>query len=211
MVKKGSKRQLRKSKKGQSNMDVGPDAGVAVYTGPIKTIRDKQEVKTTVEVCTEVIQFSSTGANIINVVVGNAPGSTSQWSQFAGAYDEYRTLGFKVHFLPYSKYNSPLYAHGAGALGLPIVYGVVDHDNAGALTSIANATAYSSIVPCPLWREWSVTAKMNGLDEAQYINTSSPTNNAWIKFYCPNEQLDSSQVYGDLFVQYRVQFRGKGL
>jgi hypothetical protein len=147
--------------------------------------------------------IASSGAGAIDLVISNSPAGCPGWSNFVAIFDEYRVLGFEVQFVPYNQYSKSTQVTSS-------LVGVIDRDNAAALTSYNGAVQSSSYSILSLENPWTKTARLMGTtEEGQFFQTSSPTSNVWIKLYA--DSLSLSSTYGRYFVTFRVQFRGKGV
>jgi hypothetical protein len=78
---------------------------------------------------------SSSGAGIINTVITLAPNSYSDWSAFAGLYDEWRTLGFRIKFFCQQQNSLTVQSQ-------PVIVVYDNDDNGTALTTLTQGMDY---------------------------------------------------------------------
>lgn len=180
------------------------------YTGGIRTKDDLREIDLhTVVALSDGNLASDSSGNIFAVYTSNpnAPsgglGPVAGWSNLASSFDEYRTLMIEIKYVPYDKFN-----RGVSVFTAPIMC-VTDYDSAVALTSYAQADAYSSSKTFSLDQSWTYVVRMNGIENSNFTSTLSPAPFFYMKTCCTGVTVSTS--YGKIFVRYRIQFRGRGL
>jgi len=154
---------------------------------------------------------SDGAVGFINAVFSQYPGSpgggfgaVQGWSSAVNVFDEYRTLGFEIEYVPFDRYN-----RGTTVFTTAIV-GVIDYDSSTALTSYGTADSYSSMRQLSLDTPWRIQAKMSGIENATFTTTASSLATGWfIKLF--SNGLTLSTAYGRIFYRVRVQFRGRGI
>lgn len=186
-------------KKTSSKSSKNPSPNKVVYSGPIRTLKEMNQVETATFYAGQVFAISSSVGGAINSVYGSAPSSTGDWSSLQATWHEYRTLGFELIFSPTNKYNYSITKR-------PMAY-VVDHTDVGTLGSYSVAGNHESCMIKALDDPHRVKAKMSGTEEAEFLPTASPTSVFYIKIYA--DGLSFSQEYGIIHLVYRVQFRGR--
>lgn len=169
-----------------------------VYNGPIvrRIERAAKDLKTIV--LTEIQTLTSTAGGVLNTVFSGNPSTAANWSDTNAVWGEYRLLGFTVFFMPFNRYSK-------STTNTTPVLAVVDRRNATALSSTTDAARHASCVMKSLEDPWSITIKMTGEEEANFIVVSAPTAFQWLKLYTSG--LSASTSYGYAFITYRVQFR----
>jgi len=134
-------------------------------------------------------------------VLGSSPSSVLNWASYAAVYDEYRILAMKVTFHPYNKYLS---ASTRGFVAM-----CVDHDSVTPLASLAIASQYSSFQMKEGTAMQKIRASMSSTGDAVFTTTGVPTNLFGVKTFAFD--FGATQIIGRYEVQYRIQFRGKGI
>lgn len=177
-----------------------PSANVTIYKGPIIDPQDRQESDMIETVLSFTDVLDSNGAGAILDVIGNDPAASGDFSSFSNIYDEYRVLGERLEFFPYNRYSKTT------TTCVPIIV-VKDRNDSLALASYSAALQYSSAVKRSLEDPWVEQMKMNGIEDAGFVNTASTSANRWYKFY--GDGLTTSTNYGRYFFYLRVQFRGR--
>jgi len=190
------------------------------YNGPIRTKADKEsfDLKTLV-----LVQDSGATTGVGLTVLSSTfafenPSSSQDWASAVALYDEYRTLGMEVNFVP--NMEECLDTANLAFLHNPI-YSVIDRDSNVALTSYGQAANFPSLETHTLTKKWKVKMEMEGpsgqvgagsafAGESVWINTSSPPT------FCGGillfgAGLTAATTYGRFIVRYRVQFRGRGV
>jgi hypothetical protein len=198
---KSSGRRRRDKKRPVSNQ--GPAPSQLTYYGSLApSPAEALEVRTEVVGLQLTIGLVSTVGGVLANSYGNAPSSAADWASWANVYDEYRTLGFSIHYIPTNQYgksaNTPI---------CRMMMTVVDNDSGGALGSFASAAAYESCKPVSLEHPWQLEQKMSGPLQATFVTTAAPAASGWIKFY--TDSLTASTEYGIMFFRWLVQFRGR--
>jgi hypothetical protein len=148
---------------------------------------------------------ASTGAGIINAVITLAPNNYSDWSAFAGLYDEFRTLGFRIKFFCQQQNSLTVQSQ-------IIVVAYDNDDNSTALTSISQGVDYRINKQfATVWDNQSfptLTAyrSMSAAD-GNWFSTATPSAypNSF-KFYSTG--LTAATTYLSFTVEIITQFRG---
>jgi hypothetical protein len=150
-----------------------------------------------------LVLYSAIAANasgVIATVLGSSPSAAADWSNFAGLYDEYRTLGMEVTFCPSNQYTK------GSVITTPMLV-VLDRDDATAMTAYSLSSSYESCRFQSLENKWKRDARMNGGEEAVWLTTANPAAHYWFKFYAAN--LTALADYGAVLVTYLVEGRGR--
>jgi len=194
---------LTKGKRGKLSLNEGPPSDELTYSGPVVVTPSEGLNQRTLVVTLSLNQvLNSSGAGVINTVIGNAPSSAVNWSDYLGAYDEYRTLAFSAQFTP-----TNWYAKSGSSPNTRMLLKVTDNDSGGALASYGAMCGYESVKAYSLEQTWTTTAKMSGVTQGAFTTTAVPAASQWIKFYA--DTLANSQEYGIFLLRWTVQFRGR--
>jgi len=153
--------------------------------------------------CRMIQNFTATtdGAGVYVVTVADNPSGDSNWASMAAAFDEYRTVAFKVNY-------TPLEFNGAAVIQAPMI-GVIDLDTATNLTGYTLASQYSSVKENKGSNKWTRLVLMTGLENGDFISTGSPASRYYFKVYSSNNTV--STLIGRFDIEHLVQFRGKGI
>jgi len=179
-----------------------PSSTIVNYRGPIITRAERSDTNERVVVLHELATVTSSGAGVLNAVYGSNPSASSNWSSMASAFDEYRTLGMQIRYMPFNRYNK------VTTSCIPLL-AVLDYNDASSLTSTTDATQYQSVLMKSLEDPHSMTIKMSELTAAAFTTTASPVNLFYIKIYASG--LSLSTGYGYYLISRRVQFRSTGI
>lgn len=211
------KKKAKSTKKGKKS---GISSTSLVYTGPIRTVSDKQETQINTIVLVEDAAVNSSSGNITSTFAFLDPSGCVDWANAIAVWDEYRVLGLEVVYTPNSA--NALNTNSAALLYAPI-YTVIDRDSNSALTSYAQAANYASMQTHVLDQKFSTTYKMKALNtvlnataavggEGVFLSTQKValvTNSGCIKWFASG--LTTAGNYGRVTAYYRIQFRGKGI
>jgi hypothetical protein len=170
------------------------------YTGPIQSSLDKEEQDLHTFCFGFAATCTSNGGGVIANVYGSSPSGASDWANLIACFEEFRVLGFEVRFFPNNRYSK-------SATTCTPLLGLVDRSSSAAISSYSAMMTHSSHKRLSLEDPWVVTAKMNSIEEAGFLSVGSAADLFWIKFYSTG--LSLSTDYGQFFITYRVQFRGR--
>jgi hypothetical protein len=157
--------------------------------------------------------LTSTAGGTINNVFTSGSATWNNFASYAALYDEFRTLGMELEYFPSNRYTK------VTTTCVPVL-GVVDRADTTALTSFTNALTYASCRPLSLEDPWtsrreyrgssvpSLTIKMRGVEEAQWLPVASTFNAMAIKLWSTG--LTAATSYGLFLVRGMIQFRGQG-
>lgn len=196
MPKKNDKKSSRKSgSRGTSGSSV---VAVPTYRGPVKIPgRDNQTlVYKTNQVYSTASNTSAGG--VYDLVFGNSPAVLSNWTALSAEWNEYRVLGLELVYEPIK--NVSAWAYGTANT-------VVDHDVSSALGGVNAATQHESFMEFSMFRRWSRKARACGVEEMDFIVTTSPSATFYIKVYSDGNA--TIQTIGRFYLYYLIEFRGK--
>jgi hypothetical protein len=186
------------------------DPGEVAFLGPIRTPQDATETSLmTTVIMADTTLSSDTSGNITTVftsspaTVGGGVTLAPGWSGLAGSWDEYRTLGYELTYVPFDKYN-----RGVSVFTVPLV-AVADYDSSSPLLNYVSADQYSSQKYLSLDEKWTYSVRMSGIENSEFTSTAAPFAFYWLKLFGTGATV--STAYGKLFIRYRVQFRGRGV
>jgi hypothetical protein len=171
------------------------------YRGPVIPADARGDL----DVHTQLVAFTGTlgssGAGAISSYLVNDISASSDWAGFAAIYKEYRILAQKVEYLPHNRYSKTT------TVCAPFTVAI---DHSGSTTtpvSHQELIQYSSARKKSIEDPWSMTAKMSGTEEAQYLPTTTTTPRYGFKIFA--DSLSASTTYGRYYFYWLVQFRGR--
>jgi hypothetical protein len=191
-------------KKQQKNPENGPSAAAMVYSGPIKFMpgdsnNADMRVVTLHETSTNYVTSNVSG--VLSLALPMNPSSAADWSNWAGAYSEYRLLGCDMEFFPQNRYSK------SGVVTTPILGAVTHQTTSSAPNSYTAIMALASARKLSLEDPWKIEWRMTGAEEASFKDTAAP---AFIgSIYLYSDGLTVSTTYGRVFIYWLVQFRGR--
>lgn len=166
------------------------------YHGKIGNLRDDNVI---VLLPTNA-SISSNGTGDISGTFNNNPSGSTNWSEYSTAWSEYRVLGVKLTYIPQFSANTTTLSGFSGYHG--IIHGTAV--NTPTTLPEASATGVARLWSPfrPFVREW----RMASVEEAAFVSTSGPaaTSNCLTVF---GTNASSSVLYGNLLIEYLVQFR----
>jgi len=192
---KGSKKPKRK------NATSHPSDGRVAYTGPIHAPGSKQETEMFTVNFGTVGSVTSNVGGIMALVYSCLPNTSADWTSAIALYDEYRVLGMELKFFPNNRYSKVTTTVRAAVV-------TVDRDDTTVPTSYLTQTKKASAKLVSLEDPWTITAKMNGIEDAGFITTATSVTAFSFKLY--SDGLTVSTEFGLAFIEYLVQFRGRG-
>jgi len=195
---KGNKSKGSKNKQ-QRRLANGPGDAAQSYSGPVRIPRGIEQVSKTVTELTVVVNLTSTGGSAFAGVIPMNLSNFSSYTNYSNIWDEWRLLACEATYYP-SAENAIM----PSVTYSPIV-GVLDRDNATALSTVTQAASYESYVMFSLTKKARQIYKMSGSAESQFGNvvTFSP---AWFKYI--GGGLSPTTMYGYIVVKGMFQFRG---
>lgn len=155
------------------------------------------------------LSFSDTlvsdGSGVMSGYInGGAVSLSSDWTAVAELYRDFRVLGIEVRWVPFynGSYQSSL-AHGAGAIASVRAAQAAAPADLDSVIQIATWKPMKSSSPTRI--HW----KMNGIEEAGFSQTSTPSdqNRGGMVWYI-NGLTDSSQ-YGTVYYTFLIEARGR--
>jgi len=186
-------------KKGQKFPTPGPNS--LSYNGPIRITPEKSDTHTQTISMNFTGTVASNGSGVIDSSYSSDPStySLTDWTNLAALYHQYRTLGILVKFHPYNRYTHT-------NVCTPVI-ALVDRGSAGTMGSYQVAMSHESAKIVSWEDPWSISARMNGPEESQFLSVSGPQALFWIKFY--SDGLSVSTTYGRFFVYVLLEMRGR--
>jgi hypothetical protein len=195
----GRKGSQKTSKKGKSNGAHIPGEK-QFYNGPLR-LPGKLDNKDLVEVeMTQDVAVTSSSGGVINTVVANNQAAFLDGTSLIALWDEWRCLSMELEYIP------NVWGSAYTSTATTCIYGVVDNDNATALTAYSSAADYASVVGFSPSQPCQMVWKMSGSEDAQFINNTA-TATGWFKFYATGEA--ASTGYGRFLVKAIFQYRGR--
>lgn len=200
MPAKAKQKGKNKNKKSKRNPFEGPSSSAIKYNGPLRLPRFKMNMDTIVAELSNSFTISSNGGGTFANVIANNLASYLDNTSYTALYDEYRSISMQATYYP------NLSGGAQASVAYQVAYGVIDNDNSAALTTVSSAVDYASVKPFTLDQKMILTWKMNGTEDASFINNSG-TATVWFKYYCTG--LTASTSYGTIVVKTLFQFRGR--
>jgi len=201
-----AKKRAKKSKapgKGKGKMSKGnPPASKIIYSGPVVLKKEIMEQHLETQVLAYNGQLTSTAGGVIATVYANGNsnlGNCANWSSIANVFAECRVIAWEIDYLPFNRYSKTT------TTCLPGIR-VIDREVSTPLSSIADGQIHESARPTSLEDPWREVVHMSGVEEAQFQSVTSFAATSWIKLYFTG--LTVSTAYGQIYLRFRVQFRG---
>ncbi len=136
------------------------------------------------------------------------PSSSSNWSQLAVLYDQFRVIGGQLKLASYT-------GNGASTASNSICAFVFDNDSSSTPSSIGDIAGYSEITYLPtLWTDGTIRTMnfkrpiIRGVVQGQqlwYNETSPGSSPGSLKYYATN--LSGSTTYYSYVLEYLVEFQ----
>jgi len=196
---------MAKKNRTKNGATSNPPPSAIVYTG---SVRDASTGGIPNDAVTIHMSF-------INTMTGGSVGlqnyygmvnctNCSDWSKYAGLYDEYRVLGMQVEYWPNALDGSTQVIQSAGM-------SVATHStsNPFPFTSLSVIGDYGTVQPFYTGKPCKLIWKMASTEESQFTPTASSGSQGYVGFWAPNATTTSSGAYGYALVSFAVQFRGR--
>jgi len=206
MVGKNNNRKVRGRRKSANGTvpSVCPP-GSSVYRGAVvPRALNSSSVAVEDRVFTQVSVVSANGAGTISLGVTTNPNSTTEWTSYSARYVEYRTLAFRVRFIPNLEYfsNTTGLANVYGTL-----YGGIIRDVGYSLPASAAAAFALSMKANTIQRPMTIDWRMSGQPDGLWSNVRTPGASSTV--FMTAFGLTASATYGAAHIQYLVQFRNR--
>jgi hypothetical protein len=169
--------------------------GATSYFGPLNVARGDSAIIT-------LYDNASVSSDITGTIAGrfnNNPSACRNWSEMSTSWGEYRVLGVVYNYMPIFSANTTAIQGFSG-------YHSVVHGTPTVPTTLSQAASDGNSRIWnpfrPFRREW----RMSDITESQFILCSSPT----LTSNCLDVlglNASVSLVYGNIVIQYVVQFR----
>jgi len=200
-MRKSKKKKATKKGDGKGNKG-NPSASNIIYKGPVVLHKEIAEQHLEPQVLAYNGTLTSSAGGVISAVYanGNASlGNCANFSSVANVFAECRVLAWEIDYLPYNRYSKTTTVCTPGIR-------VIDREVSTALTSIADGQIHESAKPTSLEDPWREVVHMSGVEESQFQSVTAFAATSWIKLYFTGLTISTS--YGQIFLRYRVQFRG---
>ena len=174
------------------------------YSGPISSPAIKQASDLHTFVLVNSGQLVSSGAGVLATVFDNTAqaAASPEWTGLSNLFKEWRILAMEIRFIPWNQYSK------ATTTTTTPVYIVLDRTTATPLASATDALKSSTCREKSLENSWTVSTRMNSIEEAVWTPSgSSLATDAkqFIKLYASG--LSNTITYGDFITHCVVQFR----
>lgn len=172
------------------------DPATVKYTGPLTDMNHDSMVMTLYDNATVTCNASG----VIGASFNNNPSNAANFNDQAASWDEYRVLGVKFSYDPNNVVNTSTISGFNG-------YNSIVHAPVASTPATLAAAASMGISRRwnafrPFVREW----RMSEISEATWLDTTSPTSTSdTLLLFAVNGT--NSQYYGNILIEYIVQFR----
>jgi hypothetical protein len=188
-------RKNKRTRKAKRNNKQNIPATSLVYTGPITA--PMEDTTTVVLRDNAVVTCSALGA--IAAVFNNSPSNARNWTEYSTSWVEYRTLGIKYSYFPIA--NAP----SATLNGFSGYHGV-GHGIMTQPTTLAEASSTGRALGWNAFQRFVHEWRMASVDEADWLPCAFPTSTSdTLVLYAQGAGV--SLTYGDILIEYLVQFR----
>jgi len=147
-------------------------------------------------------QFGTSASGIINNIASDYPANSNDWPAMVTTFAEYRVLSMSIQFSPNiygAAETSTLYA--------PLILVLDISSSITPLTTYDQGAQYSKSKFGTLVQPLFMSHKMSSVEEASFIAVSSPIVDYSFKWFSTG--LTASKLYGQQFINWRCQFRGR--
>ncbi len=191
------RRMRRRRNKPMARRVPNPPPSVVAYRGPIAI--PSSDTTTVILVDNSALSTGMATA-IISAVFNNNPSNARNWTEYSTSWNEYRVLGIKFTYDPLTPTPNGILLTGSG-------YQSIFHGTATAPTSLAEAAstgiAKSFNVFQSFVREW----RMCDVNEATYVLTSAPASTSDTLVVYSNNGSPVNSTFGNVRIEYLVQFK----
>jgi len=193
----------KKKKSRSASKAKSPAENATSYQGPVAMPRAMLARATVEHELTATTTVTSTAGGVINNVFVNSPAGSSEFSSLALLFEEYRVLGFEIHFVPF-------YPHWGSTTALaqnqaPLVHWPQRNAGTAAPTTYTGAYQYAGAKVSSIQDEWRESIKMSGTLESEWVNTSAPISVAAVAVF--GSGFSNSIQYGIAFSRWLLQMR----
>ncbi len=168
------------------------------YDGPVRATGLNTRVRILSSVPPTTVTSDASGVTAVAITT-NFASTTQDWSSYSTIFTEYRVLALLVRYQPFTPFGASNYSTG----------NVVSvHD-----TALSTPGSAASIAAVPdrkfinFGRPWQMEWRMNGVDEAGFLQTSGTAIQGGIAWYCTNGA--ASTAFGSYVVDVLMEFRGQ--
>ncbi len=187
---------LKRLRRG-SRMPRVPLPSVIEYRGPIP--ENTADVGVAV-LLRDVVTLNTGAGTSFSSRLDNNPSSVDNWSEYQGAWNEYRVLGIKFHFVPGPTVNSATIVVG------PMAHSIVHTATTPSNTTLSETLSYGDSKLGHTAEPFSCEWRMTSPDEAAFITTTSPASTSYTLLTFA-DTLTTGTAYGAIYRTWYVQFR----
>lgn len=168
-----------------------------MYRGPIRV---PQSASGQIEVlnCTSSTSTSTNGVGVCAAEITFNPNTCTEWASFAARFREYRVLGVRLEYKPYSVVN-----HSTLVLG-PIAVATNKGAALGTPTSFNQVLAMARSEVWHLMKEHSYEIRPDDYTDLDVGSTASPSSEFSFVFY--GNGFSNSVTAGLISVYWLIQF-----
>jgi len=200
----GKSSKIRRKGSRSNSGNGGPSQKRQEYNGPLvpkPIVRQEQLAEVLLTFNTPV---SSDGLGVLTWNITSNPSTSTEWASCAALWEEYRVLKMGLVWAPnYQPFTPSTITNSQAAL----VYYSVRDSLASPPSSYNTAWQIGSAKMGHTARQHQQVIGMSGYSESLFTNTSTPTQTVAIGAYA--QSLTVTTQYGNIFVRWLVQFRGR--
>lgn len=170
-------------------------SSATVYRGPLKMPKSDTECI----VLRDNASVSCNSGGAINATFNNSPSNARNWTEYSTSWVEYRTLGVRYTYFPIANAPSTTLLGFSG-------YQSINHGTITTPTSLAEASSTGDARGWNAFRNFVREWRMQTPGEALWQPCSGPSSTSdTLMLYASG--AGASLTYGDVLVEYLVQFK----
>jgi ABC-type maltose transport system permease subunit len=198
------KRRVIKRKVNSRPKDGNISDVATVYRGPVvPRAFMRADATITVPMVVVTVRSSSGAGGLIFTEVG--PAQSAEFTTYGDIYEEFRCLAMSMSWIPYSQNWGTSAAQSLNQT--PLVLWPQRNATGTSAVSYAEAFAYAGAVVRSIQSPSTMSVRMEGTLESEWLNTTSSTTVFSVSAFALG--LTASSAYGYTFTRYLVQFRSK--
>jgi hypothetical protein len=198
------KSKARKGRRGPGGSAANPPPTAIVYRGPVRTVKDIGQDTVIVRILHLTGTLSSSVGGVISAVITNNPSGSPDWSNLTPLWEEYRVLATELRWFPnYVNFNGLLTAFAQG----PLAVASTRNPLLGLPSGITSVLSYGDSILTNSQMPWSLTVKMDNVNEAGFTNTANVGSTWAYPVYASG--LTGGTQYGTYDMILRIQFRSQ--
>jgi len=157
---------------------------------------------------TQVLAVTSTAGGLIAISINDNPNSCTEWASWVNLYEEYRCIGQRVRYVPFYERFIPSGVVAATVLAqAPVVFACDRDASLSPPATLDIAFHKSNARTGNTCRQEAFEIRAGTAQEMLFKTTAAP--NAQWNWTMTATNLSASGLYGQLFVEWFVQFRNR--